>query len=89
MNTNMQGRFYILHTIETKFKISSPLETLPIIWNRDGEYRIIPCEVVENAIDNLTMWNSFTGKTTHPKVAIMWSQGIEISNLAGRALGGE
>jgi hypothetical protein len=87
MKTN--GSFYILHESSSEFLIGTPLETLPIVWNRDGLYCIIPREVVENAVDNLNMWDKLTGKTTHPKVKIMWSQGIPVSNLAGRALVGE
>jgi len=87
MNTN--GKFYILHRLDDRFLINTQLETLPIIWNRDGLYCVIPREVVENAVANLEMWDKFTGKTTHPKVAIFWSQGIPISNQAGRALIGE
>lgn len=87
MRTN--GRFYTLHELSGKFLISIPLEALPIVWNRDGLYCIIPREIVENAVNNLEMWNKITSKTTHPKVMIMWSQGIPISNQAGRAMLGE
>jgi len=52
-------------------------------------FRLIPKEVIMNAVANLEMWDKFTGKTTHPKVAIFWSQGIPINNAAGRALLGE
>lgn len=78
--------FYILNTPRTKFEIRESLEHLPVVWNRFGEYRIMPREVVENAVNNLEMWNKFEGKTTCPMIAIYWDQGIPISNLAGRAL---
>lgn len=86
---NINGKFYTLHELSGEFLVSTPLETLPIVWNRDGLYCIIPREVVENAIDSLALWDKITSKTTHPKLKIIWSQGIPISNLAGRALFGE
>lgn len=88
MNT-IPGKFYILHTLNTIFGIDPLIEALPVIWNRDGEYRIIPREAVENAVDILSMYTVFDGKRTQPTPVILWSQGIPISNLAGRALIGE
>ena len=64
-------------------------ETDPILWCRNGEYRIIPVEVVENAINVMSMYVASDGKRTNPTPVILWSQGIPISNLAGRALVGE
>ena len=61
----------------------------PILWNRNGEFRIIPIPVLQNIVDLLVAYRATKGKVTYPKVMIMWSQGIEISNLAGRALVGE
>lgn len=60
--------------------------TGPMLWCRNGLFCVIPHEVVKNALDNLALWDKVTSKTTHPNVVIMWSQGIPISNLAGRAL---
>lgn len=61
----------------------------PILWCRNGEYRIIPIEVVENAINIMSMYVASDGKRTQPTPVILWSQGIPISNQAGRALVGE
>ena len=64
-------------------------KTDPILWCRDGKYRIIPVEIVENAINIMSMFTISGDKRTHPTPVILWSQGISISNLAGRALIGE
>lgn len=61
----------------------------PILWCRNGEYRIIPREVVGNTIDILNMYVASDGKRTQPTPVIQWSQGIPISNQAGRVLVGE
>ena len=61
----------------------------PILWCRNGEYRVIPRGVVENAVDTLSMYVASSGKRTQPIPVIVWNQGIPISNLAGRALIGE
>ena len=85
----ISNRFYILHTLKIEFEVKSPLETLPVIWNRDGEYRIIPREVVENAVDLYDMNRQQNIKILLPAAIFTWSQGISISNLAGRALVGD
>lgn len=61
----------------------------PILWCRDGEFRLIQKEVVLNLIDLAESFAKVQGNTTNPQLQIMWSQGIPISNLAGRALVGE
>ena len=86
MKTN--GRFFIVN--ERSDKIEAPILTvLPILWNRDGEFCVVPKAVVQNIIDNLEMYKKLSDKTISPMITIMWSQGIPISNLAGRALVGE
>ena len=63
--------------------------TIPILWCRNGEYRVVPKEIVKNTINILNMYAASNGKCTQPVSVISWSQGIPISNLAGRALIGE
>ena len=59
----------------------------PILWCREGEFRLIPLKVIENAVNILESPSSF--KRTAPKIYFTWDQGIPISNQAGRALVGE
>jgi len=61
----------------------------PILWNRNGEFRVVPTPVLQNIVDLLIAYRAVKGKVTAPVINIMWSQGIPISNLAGRALVGE
>ena len=61
----------------------------PILWCREGEFRIIPKEVILNLIAGAIHAKLSSDKTTNPQLQIMWSQGISINNLAGRALIGE
>jgi len=85
------GKFYIVNELNDKIKIWF-ITALPIIWNRDGQFCIIPKEVVQNAMDLHEMHQHADLadlKVTVPIISIMWSQGIPISNLAGRALVGE
>lgn len=63
------------------------LGTIPILWCRDGNYCLIPKEVVKNAIE-LSELPPPT-KRTIPKLFFAWDQGISMSNAAGRALLGE
>ncbi|KKN47570.1 hypothetical protein LCGC14_0661380 [marine sediment metagenome] len=62
---------------------------VPMLWCREGEFRLIPKEVMLNFMDLAEINNKTQGKITNPQPQIMWSQGIPISNQAGRALVGE
>lgn len=65
-------------------------ETDPILWCRDGEYCVIPTEVVQNALDLHEQYEQLLPfKITPPELYFYWSQGIQISNQAGRALVGK
>ena len=64
-------------------------KTDPMLWCRNGEYRVIPTEIIENVVNVISMYVVSDGKRTNPTPLILWSQGIPISNLAGRALVGE
>lgn len=81
-------KFYIVNESGDKIKVAF-LTPLPILWNCDGQFSIIRKATVENAIDIKKMHNESNSKVTIPTINIMWSQGIPISNLAGRALIGE
>ena len=61
----------------------------PILWNRNGEFRVVPTPVLQNIVDLLIAYRAVKGKVTCPRIVIMWPQGIPISNQAGRALIGE
>ena len=65
------------------------LGTIPMLWCRDGLFCVIPKEVIGNAINNCKSFLQTDLKRTPPVITIHWSQGIPISNLAGRALIGE
>ena len=64
-------------------------EALPLLWCRDGEFRLIPKEVIMNAVDLSKMFKQTEMQRVPPMLFLEWSQGIPISNLAGRALVGE
>lgn len=81
------NKTYIINECSDKIKAWF-LTPLPIIWNRDGEFRVIPIAVVKNLMDIIET-HKVPNKITNPQLQIMWSQGIPISNLAGRALVGE
>ncbi len=84
-------RFYIartLHNDDIK-EFAGVTKALPILWCREGEYRVVPKEVVQNTINTISMYAASDGKRTNPAPVITWSQGIPISNQAGRALVGE
>jgi len=61
----------------------------PVLWCRDGQFRLVPKEVIQNAVSIYETLRQQEIKVKIPATIIMWSQGIEISNLAGRALLGE
>lgn len=87
-------QFYYMRGIrdsENRITISSNVKrALPILWCRGGEYRLVPKEVVQNAIEFVSYHRKMADKTTHPQVCIYWDQGIPITNQAGRILtGGE
>lgn len=62
---------------------------MPILWCRNGLFCVIPEEVTLNAINSAKSFQQIDLKRIPPIVTIQWSQGIPISNLAGRALAGE
>ena len=82
-------RFYLTRDSDNISKFPEVIKAQPIVWCRDGEYRIVPKEVVQNALTIRNMYEAFSDKRTCPEVVILWNQGIPISNLAGRALIGE
>jgi len=61
----------------------------PILWFRAGLFCIIPIEIIQNAIDNLNMYQRLSGKTLHPIIEIFWDQGIPVDPKVGYALMGE
>ena len=64
-------------------------EALPLLWCRDGEFRLIPKEIIMNAVDLSHMFKQTEMQRVPPMLFLTWSQGIPISNLVGRALVGE
>ena len=62
---------------------------VPMLWCKEGEFRLIPKEVMLNLFDLAEAYSGTQGKITNPRPQIMWDQGIPISNQAGRALMGE
>ena len=65
-------------------------KAFPILWNRGGEYRLVPKEVVQNAIALVTELGNSPVKTLSPQVCIYWDQDIPVTNQVGRLLtGGE
>lgn len=86
-------QFYVMrgmHDSEDRIIIRSHVKrALPTLWNRGGEYRLIPKEVVQNAIDSFEIYNKMTSKTTYPVVCIYWEQGVPVDNQVGRILTGE
>lgn len=85
---NINGKFYIINERDDKTKAAF-LTSLPILWNRDGEFCVIPKAVVQNAIDLHKTYTQQKFKIVVPIITIMRSQGIPINNAAGRALLGE
>ena len=62
---------------------------MPILWCRNGLFCVIPEEITQNALNSAKSFQQTDLKRTPPIITIQWSQGIPISNLAGRALTGE
>ena len=85
-----KNNLYSINEANDTFEIHEDFRIVsPILWNRSGEFRVIPIPVVQNIVDLLVMYRATKGNRIYPKTIIMWSQGIPISNLAGRALVGE
>ena len=82
-------RFYIARSSDNIKEFAGVVKALPIVWCRAGDYRVVPKEIVQNAIDIMNMYMASDIKCIQPMPIIIWSQGIPISNLAGRALVGE
>ena len=69
--------------------IKTEEEALPLLWCRDGEFRLIPREIIMNAVDLSKLFKQTEMQRVPPMLFLTWNQGIPISNLAGRALMGE
>ena len=88
-------QFYYMRGIrdnEDRIIIRSNVKrALPILWCRSGEYRLIPKEVVKNAIESYNACNKMTNKqSARPVVCVYWDQGVPVTNQVGRLLtGGE
>lgn len=61
----------------------------PILWYRNGLFCIIPIQIVQNALDNLDMYQKLSGKSINPSVYVTWDQGISVDPKVGYALLGE
>ena len=83
------SRFWTINEIDIKFRLNPFDESMPVLWNKDGEFHIIPKAILQNAVDVKNMYDKSNDKITIPDVYVWWSQGIPISNQAGRALIGE
>lgn len=89
------SQFYYMrsaHDNEDRITIRSNVKkALPILWNRGGEYRLVPKEVTQNVIDSVYTYSKMMNKkTTIPVVCIYWDQGVPATNQVGRILtGGE
>jgi hypothetical protein len=64
-------------------------EASPLLWCRDGEFRLMPKEIIMNAVNLSHMFKQTKMQRMPPMLLLRWSQGIPISNQAGRALIGE
>ncbi|KKN69765.1 hypothetical protein LCGC14_0437110 [marine sediment metagenome] len=64
-------------------------EINPVLWCRDGQFRLVPKEVIQNAVNLYETLRQQEVKVKIPATIILWSQGIPINNAAGRALIGE
>ena len=61
----------------------------PVLWCRDGQFRLVPKEVIQNAVSVYETLRQQEVKVKIPATIIIWSQGVPINNAAGRALLGE
>lgn len=86
-------QFYYMRSArdsENRLTVRSNIKrALPILWCRGGEYRLVPKEVVENAIASVGIYSKMSSKTISPQVCIYWEQGVPIANQAGRILTGD
>jgi len=84
------NEFYVINEASDMFEIHENFRRVaPILWNRNGEFRVIPIPVLQNLVDLSIMYRETMGNVTYPKLTIVWAQGIPINNTAGRALVGE
>lgn len=85
-----QGKFYVIHRSEVRLDVELFRdEPVPILWDFDGLFCIIPVSVLCNAFNRKNDYVKLNNKAEIPQVYIYWDQGIPISNAAGRALLGE
>ncbi len=85
-----RNNLYSINEASDTFEIGENHRVVsPMLWNRNGEFRVIPTPVLQNIVDLLIAYRATKCNVVYPKLVIMWSQGIPISNLAGRALVGE
>ena len=85
-----KGQFYYMRGFEHEDRIrvhTHVKKALPILWNRGGEYKLVPKEVVQNAINSYNIYAKMTDKTTiNPVVCIYWDQALPVENRIGRIL---
>lgn len=87
-------QFYYMRGIwdnENRITIRSNIKkALPILWCRGGEYRLVPKEVVQNAMGSVKIFSKMMSKQKAcPVICIYWDQGIPITNQVGRILTGK
>ncbi|GAI91963.1 unnamed protein product, partial [marine sediment metagenome] len=47
-------------------------EIRPVLWFDQGMFRMIPIQLIKNALDNLEMYKRISSKHTNPSVYITW-----------------
>ena len=79
---------YLMSDCDTVL-VSKEMPAIPILWQRSGLFRLIPREVIVNAIETGQSWQ----KTVFPPINygpwIRWEQGIDVDPRIARILLGE
>jgi hypothetical protein len=86
-----KGNFYFRRGLDHEDRLQIPKNVkrpLPILWCREGEFRLVSREIVSNAITTSDAISKMRDKAAHPIVYVYWDQGIPVINQVGNMLMG-
>lgn len=86
-----ENMFYVVIGTDEYLTVNPFARVLPILWCKDGEYRVFPKEILANALDVSGLQGAhYSDKNTKIQHAqIWWEQGVPVDNQVGRILSGE
>ncbi|MBE3139522.1 MAG: hypothetical protein IMZ53_02960 [Thermoplasmata archaeon] len=75
MNAHIKQFFYVIHNEDDLFLPVSRERNDPLVWNKDGMFKLFPVAMILNAIDIARLSGSID-----INIRLLWKDGIRMSD---------